>query len=280
MIEFKDCTSFKDFSLSLADAEMASRNDRSRSPHRARLSGMNAIVTGGGSGLGRAIALAFASEGADVIICGRREDALAETVSKAEGKAGKITCMTCDQSIEEDVKKLVSTAHQTLGKIDILVNNAGANIPNRSLEMLSVADFNQIIQVNLTGCFHFVHNVLPIMRMQKQGTMINVSSIAGRRALPLSGTAYCASKFGMQSIGDMINAEEGQNGIRCTTISPGEVDTEILDKRPVVPSPEQRAKMMQPEDLAEMAVTCAALPQRCFVPNITMTGITTLPLSV
>eukprot|EP00746_Dinoflagellata_sp_MGD_P147395 gnl/MRDRNA2_/MRDRNA2_79742_c0_seq1.p1 gnl/MRDRNA2_/MRDRNA2_79742_c0~~gnl/MRDRNA2_/MRDRNA2_79742_c0_seq1.p1 ORF type:complete len:258 (+),score=56.51 gnl/MRDRNA2_/MRDRNA2_79742_c0_seq1:85-858(+) len=257
---------------------MASKNDNS--PSRGRLEGKKAIVTGGGSGMGRALALAFASEGADVMICGRREDALAETVGRSVGKSGKIKFITCDQAIQEDVKKVVDASMKELGRIDILVNNAGLNIPDRSFEKVSIADFNKVVQINLTGCFYFVHGVLPIMRAQKMGTIINVSSIAGRRAFALAGPAYCASKFGMQSIGDMINAEEGQNGIRCTTISPGEVDTEILDKRPVVPSAEQRAKMMQSEDLAEMAVTVAALPQRCFVPNITMTGITTLQASL
>ena len=109
--------------------------------------------------------------------------------------------------------------------------------------------------------------------------VINVSSIAGRRALPLSGAAYCASKFGMNALGDIINMEEAKHGIRCTNICPGEVETEILNKRPVPPTAEHRARMIKPEDVAEMAVAVAALPQRCFVPLLTITGASTLDLA-
>merc|ERR1712113_410196 len=102
--------------------------------------------------------------------------------------------------------------------------------------------------------------------------------IAGKRASSLSGAAYSASKFGMCALGDTINLEESKHGIRCTNICPGECETEILEKRLVPPTPEHRARMMKPEDVAEMAVSVAALPQRCFVPQLTITGLSTIDL--
>ena len=137
-----------------------------------------------------------------------------------------------------------------------------------------------VVDVNLNGCFYFCHEALPVMRAQGHGTVINVTSIAGLRALPFAGAAYCASKAGMNSLGDMINLEDGPNGIRCTSICPGEVDTPILDKRPVPPPPERRAQMIRAEDLGEVCVMVASLPPRVTIPKIVITGATTLEHSV
>jgi NAD(P)-dependent dehydrogenase (short-subunit alcohol dehydrogenase family) len=110
--------------------------------------------------------------------------------------------------------------------------------------------------------------------------VINTSSICGLRALTLGGAAYCASKAGLNALGNMINLEEAKHGIRCTNLCPGEVDTAILDKRAQPPPPEKRAQMAQASDIAEVAVTVAALPARVFIPSITVTGLTTLELSM
>jgi len=116
------------------------------------------------------------------------------------------------------------------------------------------------------------------MRAKKAGTIINVTSIAGLRALPLAGSSYCASKFGMNSLGSMINKEESENGIRCTNICPGEVVTEILDKRENPPSAADRERMVLPEDIAAIAIMVAAMPPRVIIPSITVTGRTTIDL--
>merc|ERR1712110_1356844 len=110
--------------------------------------------------MGRGITLAFAAEGADVVICGRRADALAQTVNAAAGSTGKVIAMTCDQSDAAAVAKTVEAAHGQLGRIDILVNNAGTNIPQRKLKDLSVDDFHKVVDINLNGAFHFCHSVL------------------------------------------------------------------------------------------------------------------------
>ena len=140
-----------------------------------------------------------------------------------------------------------------LGAIDILVNNAGTNLARRKLTELSVEDFDRVVDVNLKGAYYCVHEVLPKMRERRQGLIINVSSVAGVRASVLGGTAYSASKFGMSALSLMIGLEEGANGIRSCMICPGEVNTPILEDRPVVPTAEKRAVMLQPEDLAQAA---------------------------
>jgi len=247
-----------------------------------RLAGKCCIITGAGSGMGKGIALAYAKEGARVVICARRVEMLEGTAAAAvaAGSVGTISVMQCDQSDAASVASVVTAAHAEMGKIDVLVNNAGMNIPKRNLAELSVEDFHRVVDVNLSGAFHFIHSVLPLMRAQKEGTVINISSIAGNMATVLAGTAYSASKFGMIALGNMINLEESANGIRATNICPGEAATEILDKRENPPSKEQRMKMVQPEDIGEIAVTVAALPQRVFIPMLTVTGITTIDIAM
>merc|ERR1712232_243692 len=262
-----------------AETELSSQpHKKAHSP--LRLAGQKAIVTGGGSGMGRGIALAFAAEGADVVICGRRADALEQTVAAAADLEGTVTAMACDQSDVTAAAKLVESAHSKLGRIDILVNNAGTNIPQRKLKDLSVEDFHKVIDINLAGMFHFCHSVLPIMRAQACGTVLNVSSIAGLRASVLAGSSYCASKYGLNALGNTINLEESQNGIRCTNICPGETATEILDKREHPPPAEVRAKMVQPEDMGEVAVMAASLPPRVIIPHMSITGTTTIDLAM
>eukprot|EP00756_Hemistasia_phaeocysticola_P048657 Hpha_TRINITY_DN23067_c0_g1::TRINITY_DN23067_c0_g1_i1::g.109294::m.109294 len=245
-----------------------------------KLQGKRAVVTGAGSGMGRAIALAFAREGATVVIAGRRVDALKITVDAAASLPGKVVSKQCDISKEESVEGLVTEAKRLMGGIDILVNNAGMNVPQRKLKELKTSDWKAVIDTNLGGTFNVTQAVLPTMRDQRCGTIINVTSIAGKRASVLAGSSYVASKYGMNGLGNMINLEEGPNGIRCTNICPGEVATEILDKRPVPPPPEKRRQMAQPEDIGECAVLVASLPQRVFIPELTVTGITTLDLAM
>jgi NAD(P)-dependent dehydrogenase (short-subunit alcohol dehydrogenase family) len=248
-----------------------------------RLSGKGAIVTGGGTGIGRGVALALAAEGCDVIVTGRRPGPLDETVEAAtkQGLAGRVSAFSVDAA-EQDQSPLVSHALTTFGgKLDILVNNAGINIPKRSLQDISVEDWRQVIDININGTFHLVHAVLPQMREQQDGLIINITSIAGKRTIStLAGSSYCASKFAMNSLGEAINLEEYEHGIRCTNICPGEVATEILDKRPVPPPPEKRAQMLQPEDIGVAAVMVACLPPRAHVTEIIMTGKTTVEESI
>ena len=243
-----------------------------------RLAGKGAIVTGGGSGIGRGIALAFAAEGASVVVTGRRAQNLQETAALAADLPGTVRAVEADAT-DRDQSPLVARTLETQ-TIDILVNNAGVNVPGRAMDRITVDDWHALVDTNLNGAFHLVHAVLPHMRAREDGLIINVSSIAGRRALTLSGAAYCAAKRGVNALGEMINLEEHERGIRCTNICPGEVVTEILDKRDAPPSEAQRARMLQPEDVAAAALMCACLPPRAHVTELTITGKTTLPESL
>ena len=239
-----------------------------------RLDGKGVIVTGGGSGIGQAVAACFAAEGASVVSVGRNLDKLERAKQKAGEAGSRIFPKVADVSDRQAVAEMAGWAEQRLGAIDILVNNAGTNIARRKLSELSVEDFDRVVDVNLKGAYYCVHEILPKMRERRQGLIINVSSIAGVRASTLGGTAYSVSKFGMSALSLMIGLEEGANGIRSCLVCPGEVNTPILQDRPVVPSPEKRAVMLQPEDLAHAALFVATLHPRATVPELIISPTT------
>jgi NADP-dependent 3-hydroxy acid dehydrogenase YdfG len=151
------------------------------------------------------------------------------------------------------------------GHIDILVNSAGINNPKRNFRNVSLDTWDQIVAVNLSGMFYCCHAVLPGMRERKDGLVINISSWAGRYASTLTGPGYNATKHAVVALTESINMEEGANGIRATSILPGEVATPILEKRPVPPTPEVRARMLQAEDLGATILYIATLPPRACV---------------
>jgi NAD(P)-dependent dehydrogenase (short-subunit alcohol dehydrogenase family) len=147
----------------------------------------------------------------------------------------------------------------------VLVNAAGTNAPNRALEVLSLADYHDMMNANLHGAYYCVQAFLPGMRARGSGTIVNVVSDAGKQASPKAGPAYVMSKFGMAGLTQSINAEERSRGVRACAIFPGDIDTPLLAKRPVVPDADARARMMKPEDIAECVVLCINLPSRVVV---------------
>ncbi len=153
-------------------------------------------------------------------------------------------------------------------EVDVLVNAAGTNVPRRSLEVLSREDYHWMMNTNLNGAYFCVQAFLPGMRSRKTGSIINIVSDAAKQASPKAGPAYSMSKFGMVGLTQSINAEERGNGIRACAILPGDIDTPLLDKRPSPPPPEARAKMLQPEDVAECALLAINLPSRATVEEI------------
>jgi len=231
------------------------------------LTNKTAVVTGGGTGIGAAIALALASEGCHVVITGRREDKLRATASQFSGEP-RILVHAADVSERDAARQLIEWATQQLGRVDILVNAAGINVVNRTMSALDPADWDKLMQVNATGAYNTMYFTLPQMRERKDGLIINIVSIAGLRASPLGGVAYSASKFAMASLGTCVALEEKDNGIRVTNIHPGEVETPILDARPVPVSKEHRARILQPEDVAAAAVMIARLPPRAHVQDL------------
>jgi NADP-dependent 3-hydroxy acid dehydrogenase YdfG len=230
-----------------------------------RLQNKVALVTGGGSGIGQAVARAFALEGARVAITGRDAKKL-QQAAKAIG--GDVFAHATDIMNPEAVQGLVKEVESKLGPIDILVNNAGTNLKERTFRELTVEAWQQLLRTNLDGAFYCIHAVFPSMLKRKDGVIININSVAGKRAGPLGGVAYAASKFGMTALGIGLAAEEKDSGIRVCNIYPGEVDTPILEFRPQPVSDEQRKKILRPEDIAAAVLFAATLPPHVSVPEL------------
>ena len=229
-----------------------------------------AVITGSGSGVGRAIAVRLADEGWDLALIGRTQTRLGETIALCRKSTNRIRAYTCDVG---DAASVAIAAGQILGdfpRVDAVINAAGENIPNRSLEVLSAADFERVIRTNLNGSFLTIREFLPRMRSQGSGTVINIVSDVGLAANPKAGTAYVASKFGQGALIQSINQEEQVHGIRACAIFPGDINTPLLDKRSKPPPVEARKEMLQPEDLAECVSLVLNLPSRAVVEQIVM----------
>lgn len=236
-----------------------------------RLKGKGAIVTGAGSGIGEAVAACFAQEGAEVVTVGRTLAKLERAKASAGEPGARLHPYALDVSDAAAVGVLAAWAVERLPQIDILVNNAGTNVPDRALAKLSREDFDTVIQVNLNGPFYLMQAVLPGMRERGNGVLITISSTAGVRASVVSGASYSASKHGVRALSLSAHLEEGAHGIRSCVICPGEVNTPILDRRPVVPSADKRALMLQPEDIAQAALLVATLHPRATIPELVIT---------
>jgi NADP-dependent 3-hydroxy acid dehydrogenase YdfG len=236
----------------------------------ARLDGQVAIVTGGGSGIGEATAAALAREGAKVAVVGRRAGPLEDLARALAEKGHTASAVAADVADAAAVQRLVTEVTARWGRVDLLVNSAGINVPRRDLASLSVPDWDAVLRINLTGTFLVTHAVLPVMREQGSGTIVNVSSIAGYRPMALTGPAYNAAKAGVNAFTESVNLVERRHGIRACAVCPGEVATPILENRPTPPTPEARASMLQPEDLAETILFVAMLPQRANVELLTI----------
>jgi NADP-dependent 3-hydroxy acid dehydrogenase YdfG len=232
-----------------------------------RLTGKRALVTGGGSGIGLGVARVFLQEGARVAITGRDEAKLRRAADEL-GAGDRLLYRACDVGEPAQVEAVVSHVTERWGGIDVLVNNAGTNIKERSIRQLTPEKWQLLIRSNLDGAFYCVHAVLPQMLQRKDGVIVNVSSVAGKRAGPLGGAAYAAAKFGMSALGICLAAEEKDSGVRVSNIYPGEVDTPILEVRPTPVSAEQRAKILRPEDVAAAVLFVATLPPHVSVPEL------------
>ena len=240
------------------------------------LTGKTAIVTGASTGIGRGIVAALAAAGANIALFARSKQQLEEVAGEARRHSVKVLAYPGDVSDRAAVKEVVRLTREQLGVPNILVNNAGTNTPKRGVSETSDEDWDRIVAVNLTGAYSFVREVLPHMKADGGGLVVNIVSLAGKAASKLSGAAYSASKFGMAGLTGSINDEEHQHGIRATSIYPGDVETPILDRRPAPPSPEQRAYFLQPDDLAAAVLFVAALPPRACVTEIIIRPTRTL----
>ena len=213
-----------------------------------RLENQVAIVTGGGTGIGRGVALALAEQGVKVVICGRRRDQLEKTIQAIRSAGGEALAVVADISAEMDVEHLLQLTLEAFGKVDILINNAAID-GGSAIHTHAVDEWDRIQAVNLRGPFLTAHAVLPIMRTQQRGHIINISSESGLEHYAGDG-AYGVSKHALNALGEYIQRENQELGIRVNTICPGMVVTEMTQNSPGV----DHNKCLYPEDIAELVI--------------------------
>lgn len=232
-----------------------------------KLQGKVAWVTGAGTGIGRASAIALALDGATVVLTGRRQqplDDVAAEIAKATSGGmggGKAIVEAGDLSDAQAVQGIADRIKANLGRLDILFNNAGMNVAMRNWDGLTPEGVDQTLAGNLNSAFYCCIAALPIMRAQKEGLLIHTSSWAGRYVSLVSGAAYSAAKHGMMAMSESINQQECLNGIRSCCLCPAEVATPIMDKRPIPVTAEQKARMIQPEDMAALVLFITHMPK-------------------
>jgi NADP-dependent 3-hydroxy acid dehydrogenase YdfG len=227
-----------------------------------------AWITGGGSGIGLAGAQELAKEGWTVVISGRRKDVLDEAVASIAKSGGTIEAMVLDVSSAADAEKVAKDIVAKHGRIDLLVNSAGVNVPKRSWDDITTEGWDKLVDINLSGVMYCMRAVLPAMRAQKDGVIINVASWAGRHVSKMTGPAYTTTKHAVLALTHSFNMDEFKNGLRACCLSPGEVATPILKLRPVPPSKEDMAKMLQPEDLGRTIAFVASMPPHACINEI------------
>jgi len=230
-----------------------------------------AWVTGAGSGIGEAAAVALAEMGMVVVLTGRTKSKLDQVAARIKTAGGAAHVKPSDMGKAAAVQKVADFIQQKLGRLDVMVNNAGLNITERRWSNLKPEGVKELVEGNLTSAFHGVLAALPIMRAQKDGLFIHTASMAGRFVSPLSGAGYTASKHGVVAMSHSLNMEECGNGIRSTVMCPGEVRTPILDKRPNKLSAKELAEMVQPEDCGALVKFLASQPPHVCINEVLIT---------
>ena len=210
------------------------------------LSGRVAIITGGGTGIGQGVAILLATLGCKILICGRRMAALEKTVQLIQKEDGQAVAVRADVSAEKDVSRIIETVLKEFGRIDILINNAGIDGGGKIHEH-DVSTWDQVMAINLRGPFLTSRAVLPLMREQEQGHIINISSESGIEYYQGDG-AYGVAKHGLNALGEFIQRENQDFGIRVDTVCPGMVVTEMTENSAGL----NHNKCLYPEDIAEL----------------------------
>jgi NADP-dependent 3-hydroxy acid dehydrogenase YdfG len=228
-----------------------------------------AIVTGGATGIGFGIAEALARAGLRVAIGSRRNDVVEQAANDLRSSGNpEVIGLPLDVTDRTSIQDFVDQVRKRWGQIDVLVNAAGVNIKNRTIGQMHPDQWDDVMAINATGAYNMIYATLPEMRSRKSGTIINISSVTGKRALALGGVAYAASKFAMTALGTCVANEVGAEGVRVTNIYPGEVDTPILEQRPVPVTEEQRQLILRPSDVGQVVASIIALPSRVHIPEL------------
>lgn len=234
------------------------------------LDGKIAWITGAGSGIGEAAALALAAAGAAVALTGRRTALLEALGAKIQAGGGTAMVAAGDLTDRTTAGAVVDAIMIRFGRLDVLVNNAGGNIAARRWDQLTPDGVAGVLDGNLSAAFYCALAALKPMRDARDGVLIHTASWAGKFIHPVSGSAYTAAKHGVVAMSHSINMEEYGRGIRSTAVLPAEVATAILDKRPAPPNAEQRATMLQPEDLGDLIVFLATRPASVCINEVTI----------
>jgi NADP-dependent 3-hydroxy acid dehydrogenase YdfG len=226
------------------------------------------IITGGGSGIGQGAAMIMAKNGAKIILVGRTKEKLERVKDDITAEGGTAMTFALDVSDHEAVEDMVKEVRETFGRIDVLVNNAGHSSYHRRLLTITPEEIRQVIDSNLLGTIFCTQAVVPTMLQAKRGTIINVSSLAAVTPGPFSGLAYGPAKAAVINFTQFINEDLKNTGIRASVVIPGEVDTPILDLRPIPPDDEAKAMMVDVAETSEAIYLIASLPQRTNIPEL------------
>ena len=232
------------------------------------LQGQTAFVTGGGTGIGRAVAIDLAAAGAKVIVCGRRMGPLEETAKAVTDAGGTASAVTCDLTDPVAIEQCADALLAEHGTIDILINNAGFSSIVRSVRYIGAEEWRGVMDVNTMGPAMMTKALLQPMIDQGRGDIVMIASMAGVNPSVMAGSVYSAAKTAARVYMNVLAQEMRVHGIRAITVSPGEVDTPIMDNRPLVPDADTRARMMQPEDISAAVMMAVCLPRRAMVSEI------------
>src|SRR5687768_7717730 len=226
------------------------------------------IISGGGSGIGRATALRMAVDGGKIALIGRTKSKLQQVQAQIDRTGGKTMIHAFDVTSVEATQAMVKDVLQEFGRIDVLVNSAGDISRHRTLLETTVEDIDLTMDSNVKATIVLTQAVVPQMLAAHSGTIINVSSVVGVTPSVISGVAYSAAKAAVVNFTHYLNREFVNTGIRACVVLPGEVDTPFLDKRPNPPASDARKMMITAGDVAEAITLVARLPQRAMIPEL------------
>jgi 3-oxoacyl-[acyl-carrier protein] reductase len=226
------------------------------------LSGQVAVVTGAGRGIGAAIARKLASLGTTTVLCGRTKETLDATAQTILETGGKVEVIPCDVTILHQLEYAAARVASTFGRLDILVNNAGVGGFNEPLHNMAPEEWDRILNTNLRGVYFAIHAFAPLMIRAYSGHIINISSLAGKNALP-NGAAYAASKWGLNGLTYSVAEELRPHNIRVAAVCPGSTDTELSPHAGKDPR-----KMLQPDDIAHAVAMLVTQAPQSFVSEI------------